>query len=73
MTVRKVTNVGRRTRGRMCTGKARQSEEGAKQAVDARVERGAYRESINCYPCPWCSSWHVGTRNQELVQGRRRR
>ena len=71
--IRKATNVGRRTRGRMCTGKARMSSSEAKEAVDRRVAWGAYRESLNTYPCPWCHTWHVGTRNQALHQGRRRR
>jgi hypothetical protein len=63
----------RLSKARMCGTKVQLSEEGAKQAVDRRVAAGAFRESINAYPCHHCGHWHTGTRNQETVAGRRRR
>lgn len=63
----------RKSKARMCGTKARLSEWEAKDMVERRVAAGAYRESINSYPCKHCGHHHVGTRNQEMVAGRRRR
>lgn len=70
---KKRTNVGKRTRAKMCTDKAPRTEAEAKAKADERVAQGAFRESINVYPCPWCRHWHVGTRYTDDVRLRRRR
>lgn len=63
----------RKSKAQMCGTKSRLSEREAKALVERRVAEGAYRASLNSYPCHHCGYHHVGHRNQELVAGRRRR
>lgn len=48
----------------VCFGKARRPREDAFREVKRRG-RAAHR----CYPCPVCSTWHVGRKRPEVPDG----